>query len=139
MAGQSPRQNDLSWESPDTGSTRQNSSGLFNLRSLLSVLYQDSTRVKISAATSSSFANALESSQVLQIRCVASFHLFLIDSDCRQLYCLTADNATNNDSACRKIEQTIARRNLEEWDSNKTRLPYVVSVYSLERRQSAFT
>jgi hypothetical protein len=43
----------------------------------------------------------------------------------RQLYCVTADNTANNDTACYRIQELIGRKQISHWSSDAHHLPYV--------------
>jgi len=49
----------------------------------------------------------------------------------QQLYCITADNTSNNDSACDYIESILHRRNIYSFRTEQNRLPCLAHVVNL--------
>lgn len=48
-----------------------------------------------------------------------------------QLFCVTADNTSNNDSTCDNIENTLYRRGIYTFDASTNRLPCLAHVLNL--------
>jgi hypothetical protein len=59
-----------------------------------------------------------------KVRVVSTTQTVLSDSS-NQLFCVTADNASNNDATCQELSRLIWRHKLPEWNPKKQRLPYV--------------
>lgn len=48
-----------------------------------------------------------------------------------QLFCVTADNTSNNDTTCDIIEGVLRRRHIDSFDSNQHRLPCLAHVLNI--------
>jgi len=131
-SGLSTKQRHHLWASLPTGSrARALAAGHCVVRLSPSKALLEHTTERIWAAISLGCASGLELLVVWMLRSVFLVFLEALVLTLHQLYCITTDNTSNNDTTCAYIEQTLTSQQIYSFNADQHRLPCLTHVINL--------